>query len=236
MLRRRRKREKKLQRKDRRIKNKIRLRTIILLIITLMTNTYAWFLYATTVSVNLTAHVDAWHIQFEVNNTAIQQEVNFEIQNAYPGMANTTKIIDVRNIGEKKADLTYKIKSIRIFNTLYVSSDSMANGQQAPQGATVLTEQQLRNKLLNDYPFTFTTQISQNTINVGSTGRVTLTFHWDYEEQIQDQNNINNTYVNTVRDVLDTTYGLQASQFYSNNPNTPAIQIVVAICATQHID
>ena len=79
----RRRRKEKLTRKQRRIKNRVKLRTLFLVAITLIFNTYAWFLYVHTVSGNLRAHVDAWHVEFQVDNQVVEREFNFDIHE-YP--------------------------------------------------------------------------------------------------------------------------------------------------------
>lgn len=46
------------------ILKKIKLRNLIVLIILLAFNTYAWFIYTTRVSSELTAHVSSWDVEF----------------------------------------------------------------------------------------------------------------------------------------------------------------------------
>ncbi len=86
-----------LNRKERRRKHRVTLRTLFLLSVTLIFNTYAWFLYATTVSTNLTAHVDAWRVEFEVDQAMVEREFNFVIAHAYPGMQDKVQTVDIRN-------------------------------------------------------------------------------------------------------------------------------------------
>lgn len=46
------------------ILKKIKLRNIVILIILLAFNTYAWFVYTTKVSLDMSAHVSAWDVEF----------------------------------------------------------------------------------------------------------------------------------------------------------------------------
>lgn len=62
------KRKEKLSRRQKRAKRRSIFKTLFLLSVTLIFNTYAWFLYTTTVSSNLTAHVDAWHVEFRIDD------------------------------------------------------------------------------------------------------------------------------------------------------------------------
>ena len=61
-------------------KRRIRLRTIFLLAITLASNSFAWFIYSTKVSNNITAKVRSWHVNFEVGAGEMAEEY-IEIKN-----------------------------------------------------------------------------------------------------------------------------------------------------------
>ena len=135
--------KRKLTRAQRRLKKRITIRTLFLLAITCIFNTYAWFLYITTVSSSITAHVEAWHVQFRVDNEVVEREFPVTIQHAYPGMTNAVKTVTILNDGEKSADISYVIKSIRIFNDVYVATDQVETGDTIPQGATQTTSSAL---------------------------------------------------------------------------------------------
>lgn len=74
----------KRKREERRKRRRLKLRTLFMLSLTLIFNTYAWFLYVTTVSTNMTVHVDAWSVNFEVDNQVIEREFLLEVEQAYP--------------------------------------------------------------------------------------------------------------------------------------------------------
>ena len=211
--------QKKLTRKQRRIKNRVTIRTLFLLSITLIFNTYAWFLYVTTVSSNITAHVEAWHVQFKVDDEIVEREFPVQIEHAFPGMTNQQKTITVINDGEKDADIDFAIKSIRIFDDVFVASDQLDAGATIPTGATQMTSAQLLSKLQNDYPFYLSITSSSNTVTADNEGTLTITFTWPYE---------------SGDDETDTEYGTTAYDFYEDNPNTEAIDLVIKLIVTQH--
>lgn len=213
--------KKKLTRAERRLKKRITFRTLFLLAITCIFNTYAWFLYVNTVSANLTAHVEAWHVQFEVDDEIVERQFSVAIEHAYPGMANVVKTVTILNNGEKAADLSYAIKSLRIFDNVYVATDQLETGDTIPQGATQTTSANLLNMIQNNYPFTITIASSQNTVNINTEGTLTFTFSWAYE---------------SGQDATDTEYGTDAYDFYEDNPGVDAIEIVVKLVVTQHND
>ena len=67
----------KRKREERRRRRRLKLRTLFMLSLTLIFNTYAWFLYVTTVSTNMQVHVDAWSVNFEVDDQIIDEEFLF---------------------------------------------------------------------------------------------------------------------------------------------------------------
>ena len=214
----RRKRKEKMTRKQRRIRNRITFRTLFLLSITLIFNTYAWFLYANVVSANLVAQVDAWHVEFQVESQQVDREFIFNVDHAYPGMTNQVKTVTITNTGDKVADLSYEIKSARFFNEIYVSQEAVAEGLTVPQGATVLTKAQLLSKVQNDYPFHLAFTTTSNTIAVNASANLTMQFSWMYD---------------SGDDTTDTYYGTTAYTYNSANSNSPSIEIVIAITAAQ---
>lgn len=211
--------QKKLTRKQKRIKNRVTLRTLFLLSITLIFNTYAWFLYLTTVSSNITAHVEAWHVQFKVDDEIVEREFPVQIEHAFPGMTNQQKTITVINDGEKDADISFAIKSVRIFDDVYVASDLIEAGDTVPVGAVRMTSAQLLTKIQNDYPFTLSITSSSGTVTAEHQGTLTITFTWPYE---------------SGDDETDTEYGTTAYDFYDDNPTTEAIELVIKLIVTQH--
>ena len=212
----RRRQKEKLSRKQRRIRSRVTFRTLFLLSITLIFNTYAWFLYTTTA---MTAHVDSWKVEFEADGESVTTSVNFVVAHAYPGMPNSEKELTVRNTGEKAATITYEVQSYRIMDDVFISSEEVALGATVPTGATTnLTAAQLLSKLQNDYPFNFEVDTGSGSLAINASTIVTLTFGWDYE---------------SGDDETDTDYGVAAYQYYEENEGEPAIEIVIKVTVTQ---
>ena len=189
------------------IVKRVRISTLILLLITFSSTTFAWFIYATKISASITAHIDSWNILFTNEDNAISEYVNFYIPDLYPGMTTYTDNISATNLGERSATITYEIISVKILGVLYTID-----------GET-LTSAQMSNKLAGDYPFQILMSLSNSLINpnYGST-QFTLTVQWPYE---------------SGDDAEDTYWGQQAYQFISNNPGQPCIEMSVKISAIQ---
>ncbi len=54
---------------------KIKLRNLLILIVLLAFNTYAWFVYTTKVSTGLNAHVSAWDVEFVGKNRTVLYQI-----------------------------------------------------------------------------------------------------------------------------------------------------------------
>ena len=213
----------KLKRKQRRIKNRVTIRTLFLLIITLIFNTYAWFTYFNTISAGITAHVDKWHVLFRVDNEVVDRQFTIQIPHAYPGMQDVEKIVTIINDGEKDADIEYALKYVRIFDDIYVASDHLEAGETVPTGATLMNSSQIHSMIENDYPFYLSVATlnnnNNNTVSAETQAQLRIAFTWAYE---------------SGDDETDTTYGTTAYDFYAENPGREAIEIVVKVMVTQH--
>ena len=209
----------KMTRKQRRIKNRVTLRTLFLLAITLIFNTYAWFMYATTVSTNMSAHVEAWRVEFEVDNHNIDRVLNIYIEHAYPGMPNQVKTVIIRNRGDKPADIEYNIKSVKIFDTSYIATDLLDTNETVPNGTIQSTSSALLSKMQNDYPFHLDFSLNSGTLAVGQMTSMTVTFDWPYE---------------SGDDNTDTSYGTEAYTYNQENPDSYPIEIFIKLTVYQH--
>ena len=96
------------------ILKKIKIKNIIILILLLIFNTYAWFIYATKVSSSLSVHVSSWNVEFSVGEDETVTNILIAVERVYPGMETFEKNVSVRNKGEIKAELDYDIISLNI--------------------------------------------------------------------------------------------------------------------------
>lgn len=186
---------------------RIRLSTLILLLITSVSTSFAWFIYATKVSAGITTHIETWNILFTNEDNAISEYVNFVIPNLVPGMEDYTASVSAYNLGEHSATISYEIVSVKILGVNYTVD------------GTTLTSSMLENRLYNDYPFKIQFDLS-NEVVTATTGRSTFSINvsWPYE---------------SGNDELDTYWGAQSFTYSSNNPGEPSIEMTVKISAIQ---
>ena len=198
---------------------KIKLTRLIILLFFIISNTFAWFIYATKIDNDISVHVKSWNVIFEAGENQITEPVDLIVGDIYPGMTNYTYEIDAYNNSEVSATLSYEILEANVLGTEYVSTiGRAARGEEA--NASDLTSSQLETLLANEFPFSITFNIS-NTIISKDDGKETYTLSvvWPYE---QDD------------DEADTYWGTRAAYFKESNPDSPSISIKAKITITQN--
>ena len=199
------KKEEKNKKKTKSILKYINTKTIIILIVLLSFNAYAWFIYITKASLELDVHVAAWDITFQAGEEEITNDVVLEVDKIYPGMEDYVQEIEVHNRGEIRADLSYKIMSIEIFGEKFEVGDQY-------------TSDDLQN-MLNSYPFKITIESSTDQIEAGTgQGKFTIKVTWPFE---------------SGNDELDTYYGNKSYEFQTNNPQAKSLIVKFELTAKQ---
>ena len=187
---------------------KIKLRNLIILVVLLAFNTYAWFIYTTQVSLDLTAHVSAWDVEFVSKEGGITSNMLIEVERVCPGMDNFEKIIEVNNRGEVGATLSYERESLKIMgNTLEVSETSG------------FTSEDIENKMKTEYPFKINIEKDdEGLVNGTGNGSFRITVEWPFE---------------SGDDAKDTEWGNRAYEYYSLHPGENCIELKLILKATQ---
>lgn len=234
----------KKKKKKLRFKKEIKIRTLLLLIVTLIMNTYAWFIYVTTVSAGLNMHIRSW--DFELQNGDLVQDFEFVVDNIYPGVPveDTVQEIKAANNGELDAILTCDVKYIRILDEEYSVAQELATKPLTE----FYTNQELLDKLYKDYPFkikiylttidkggkeqTILYEGEEKTIPIATEVKIKLQVEWPYE--LEDSNTTNTT--TQLRDSEDTFWGEASYKFHKDNPDKYSILVKVDIKAKQKMD
>lgn len=190
------------------ILKKIKLRNLIILLLLLMVNTFAWFIYATKVSTQLTVHVSSWNVEFVSGEDEIITNIEIVVDRMYPGMDEFERDIKVRNKGETPAMLTYQIKSLQIMDEIFEVSEESG-----------ITSDDLENKIETEYPFKINIDAGENNIiEENGQGNFKVTVNWPFE---------------SGDDELDTYWGNKAYEYYSLNPGSQSIILKLELIATQ---
>ncbi len=186
-------------------RRRLSLGSFLLLAITFASTSYAWFLYSTKVSTGVTAYIRAWKVSFEVGDVEINQEINFEVQQIYPGMSNYTDSVVVRNNGESNAAISFELISARILNSTYYVGSGLTH-------ATLLSQ------LANNYPFSISITQSSPIVAAGTSESFSLAVSWPFESGDDD---------------ADTYWGEAAYDYKLAHPQDPQIEVEIQITAVQ---
>lgn len=193
---------------------KIKISHLVILAILLAGNSYAWFVYISTVSTQVNVHVRSWKIDINDGDDAVVNYVHVVVDDAYPGMTTYTHNIEANNYGEMSATVNYSILSANIMGDEYITVEGRSNMGQNPV-ATDLTSAQLEAKLSNDYPFKIDLDLSSATIAPeNGTATYNVTVSWAYE---------------SGDDAADTYWGNRAYTFKQSNPDDSCIEIQIKI-------
>lgn len=188
------------------IKEKVKIRTMLLLIVFLSFNAYAWFIYATKASVGVSAHVSSWNIEFKTGENQTVTNMEFDVGRIYPGMEKYTKELSIKNSGEINATISYKIKKIEILGDIYEVNET-------------ITSDNLLNMLRNDFPFKFDIIVlNGSVVEENGSSTITISLEWPFE---------------SGNDLVDTSWGERAYEYYSINPTSKSFHVELEIEASQ---
>lgn len=191
-----------------RLLKKIKIKNLIILILLLAFNTYAWFVYASKVSMDLTVHVSSWNVEFLAGSGETVTNITVNVERAFPGMETFEEKVEVHNKGETTVNLNYEIKEVIIMGESYVTNDE--NGY---------TTSSLEEMLKTRYPFTITIEKnSDDSLVENAKGYFKVTVSWPFE---------------SGDDESDTYWGNKAYDYYALNPNGKCIELKIELIATQ---
>lgn len=207
-----------------RLKSTLTIKTVLILLLTLIVNTYAWFIYVTTVSTGISMHVRSW--DFDIVNDAQQEEFEFVVEQIYPGMPEEIETITAKNNGETEAKLTCDIFYVRIFDEVFETGKTYPDGK-------IYTSKDLFAKIKNDYPFK--TEVYANGVlydgtetimATGDTTEIQFKINWKYET-------LDNTGNVEIGDNEDTFWGEKSHKYMETNPDKYSIEIRFNVQAVQ---
>lgn len=193
---------------------------IFFLLFLVVSNTFAWFIYATKIDGSVNVHVKAWNIMFEANENEVYDIVNLNVDSVYPGMDDYSYDIVARNLSEVSASMSYKILEANVLGTQYITVEGRAERGESPS-TDDLTSLQLESKLANDYPFEISIDVSSEIINEeNGEEQFTLGVVWPYESGDDEE---------------DTYWGIMAYNYKESNPSAASITLKVKISITQSL-
>lgn len=190
--------------KRKKIIKKVKFKTLFLLMITLASNSFAWFIYTTKVSSNISAKVREWNVSFDVNGENVEKTIEINIDSLYPGMTTYTQTLTASNSGEARAQISYEVIRTNILGDDLTSMN--------------YSDIQIINYLRSYYPFSIDFHVSNDIVQSNSEETITISVSWPYE---------------SGQDEEDTKWGNLAYTYHSSHPDTPSIDLSIKITAYQ---
>ena len=194
-----------MKEKRKKLKRRIRRSTLFFLVLALITNSFAWFIYTNKVSNSINTHVKSWMVTFDQDGNPLEDTVEFNIDSIYPGMNDFNDSITISNTGETTAYISYEVESIRLLDEVYTRDN--------------YSSEELIHILESNYPFTITFDVTNEEITTGNVGSFNVSLVWPYE---------------SGDDEADTYWGRKSYDFLENNKDEKSVSIVVKIKATQN--
>lgn len=190
---------------------------LIFIIVLLIGNTFAWFVYSSKVSNGIDVHVRSWRVLFHSDESTITDYYDVSIPNVYPGMENFINTLTIENDSEVAANITYQILEARIFDEDYITVEGRMDNNETVMDDD-LTSEELENKLLNDYPFSIYFSLSSQTLSEVVDNQISKSYYsvnlqWPFESGDDD---------------ADTYWGVKSYEF-ANNPLSPDSEIMLKI-------
>ena len=146
----------------------------ILMILTLLSvNAYAWFIYISESSFELSANIVSWDVNFLTESNEVS-EIYETIEDVAPGMLPYTKSVNIRNNSDFDATFNYKL------------TDFVILGKNAlPSNAKDMTVGEILMYLRDRYPFDFIMMSYTDRIAKNQEGRFEINFGWNFENNSQ---------------------------------------------------
>ena len=199
-------------------KRKLSLFHIVFLILLVLSNTLAWFIYVTRIDNSVSVHVKSWDVVFQDGENEISTTLNILVDNMYPGMEDFHYDISAYNKSEVSAYLTYQILEADIFGTAYITKEGRAERKEEEQPGD-LSSAELEEQFQNDYPFALTIGVSSTQIAQGDgMEEYTVDLVWPYEGKSDEE---------------DTRWGINAANYKKNYPDRPGMVLKIKISITQ---
>lgn len=187
----------------------------LIVILLLLANTYAWFIYNSNFDIEINTNVKSWTIEFKENGQVLDKELILEIESIYPGMEEYTHNITIENKGDVAAELDYKIVSIELF------------GERKSIGENC-SEEELK-RYIESLPFSINFELDKEQLDPNNgVANYKMTFNWDLGEE--GDNNII-----TEKDRVDTELGIKAYNFSTlpENEGVKHLKIEIQLIAKQ---
>ncbi len=200
----------------------LKIAIVVMLMISFVSATYAWFSYSNFTDISATVNVRAWSVDFKDGEDIITNNIIISASEIYPGMETIIEEIDITNNGDVDARLTENILAARILNI----------NNYEPDETIGLTSAKIEDNLAHNYPFKINISTTNELVTAkGGTSKLIVTISWPLE---------------TGADEIDSYWGSEAYKFAAAENNKlnadpsyeikPPIEISIKVNAIQETE
>ena len=196
---------------------KLNILSLFFIAVSLMSITLAWFAYSGIANTAAEVDVKAWYIEFEKDNAKVSNEIVLSLSDIYPGMDPVTERVNIKNLGDTDASLSYSITSARVLDeeldTTNVSTDAIAD------------------KLSHDYPFHVNIDLSKDFVRAkDDVSQFRISISWPLDSA---NNELDSTWGNAA-------YAFQAAEAAKKENNESyqilsSVRVVIEVKAEQYV-
>lgn len=195
---------------------KLNLMTLFFVAVSFISITLAWFAYSGLITARTEINVKAWNIEFNKDGTAVSNELSIVLNDIQPGMETISEKIDIKNLGDTAAAVSYEISSARILDETLTEDDQDA----------------LKDMLSHNYPFHIDMSLSNNYIHANDgIGEFNIAVSWPFESD---------------NDKADSEWGNKAYDFQKSEAEKKeedssyharaSLRIEISLKAVQYLD
>ena len=137
-------------RKTRKSNIRISRRRILILIFSLIMTSFAWIAYIKILKADFEAYINSWNISVIVdknkngisdeNPEAIDEEIEIDFFEIYPGVSEEVMYIFVKNDGEVPSTITYEITDVKFLGEDYSIQEDAEQYRQDNPGALCIQD------------------------------------------------------------------------------------------------
>lgn len=202
---------------------KLNLFSIVVIFVSFISVTLAWFAYSGLVDVSTEVNIQAWNIELAKDGKPVTNNVVISLSDIYPGMETTTELITIRNLGDADAELSYVISSARILgdpNDYY------------EEGINETASEYIEDVISHEYPFSVNINLSKNYIlSKGEEEVFEITFSWPLDSGTDEID----SYWGNKAHIFQEEEILKRSQD-ENYVMQPSVHIKIAVSAQQYLE
>ena len=196
---------------------KLNILSLFFIAVSLLSITLAWFAYSGFANTATEMDVKAWYIEFKKDNKAISNEIVLSLNDVYPGMEQVVEKVNINNLGDTDAKISYSIDSARILDEELKTEDK--------------STLQVEDELSHNFPFHVNISLNKKFVKSNDdTSEFDVSVSWPLDSE-------NNS--------LDSKWGSSAYEFQkeeeskkkqdSNYEMRSSLRIVISLKAEQYV-